>query len=373
MRPSGRTTLTELPGCRGTAGCFRDAAEVTRRKQGEHELAGLLKAVFWIGAVVLLLTYFSAPAGAASGQTLSLGRANVSGLVPDGEPASAVTVQLQSFTGTIVQTAHTDDSGHFSFHGVPPGDYVIVVRVPGYHTVKRFVSVGSDNVRGLELLLSPVKFGGTSGETRSNGSSVVSVRQLQIPAKARKEFRKGNKSRARGKIEEAIKHWQKSIEIYPKYAESYMQLSRVYANRGDFDRATTAAERAVEIDGNSAAAYSYLGFAYLKEKEFPKAESAFQNAVRLSDSDWFSQFWLGELLLKQKNPKGAYPHLLRASTLNPGMRDVFVLLYDDLLKLGRRKEALAELDDFLARFPNDPLAKKARVERNHLARSLDGK
>ena len=38
--------------------------------------------------------------------------------------------------------------------------------------------------------------------------------------------------------------------------------------------------------------------------------------------------------------------------------------------LGRRKEALAELEDFLGRFPNNSLAEKARERREALAKSL---
>ena len=55
------------------------------------------------------------------------------------------------------------------------------------------------------------------------------------------------------------------------------------------------------------------------------------------------------------------------------MPGVYVLLYNDLVLLGRGEEALAKIDDFLVRFPNNPMAAEARDQRNRLAKSLDEK
>lgn len=375
MRAADRTTPIALSGRRGRADSFQEAAEATRHKKRRRADAVLPKATLsWFGTVFLFSACVCAPASANAGQMPGLGRTTVTGRVvlADAGFPPLVKVQLEDSPGRLVQTTQTEASGRFLFHGVQPGRYVIVVRIPGYHTVNLPVMVSNGPVIGLKLVLTPDGFHRGSGKTSSGDAGIVSVRQLLIPGEAREEFRKGNQSRVHGKIDEAIKHWQKSIEIYPRYAESYMELSRAYADHGDFDRATTAAERAVEIDGDNADPYTYLGYVYLKERKFPKAERAFRNAVRHSDDDWFSQFWLGELLLIQRNPKDAYPHLLRASLLNPRMPQVFVFLYDDLLMLGRWRQALEKLDDFLARFPNHPLAAKAREMRKALARSLAG-
>lgn len=375
MRAADRTGTIERPGRRGTADFFPEAAEATRGKQGRRAGAVLPKAALsWWGTVFLLLACVCAPASANAGQRPGLGGAAVTGRVVSADAGflPPVDVQLQISTGRLVETTQTDGSGRFSFHGVQPGSYALVIRIPGYRSFNLPVIVGNGPVIGLELVLMPEGFRRGSGGTGPGGTGIVSVRQLLIPGKAREEFRKGSRSRARGKADEAIKHWRKSIEIYPKYAESYMELSRVYADRGEFDRARIAAEHAVEIDGDSADPYTYLGYVYLKEKKFPKAERAFRIAVRHSGDDWFSQFWLGELLLMQRKPKDAYPHLLRASVLNPRAPQVFVFLYDDLLLLGRRREALKTLDDFLARFPNNPLAGEVREKRKALVRSLAG-
>lgn len=280
-------------------------------------------------------------------------------------------VELQSTMGSFDLTAYTDSAGHFTFTSVPQGKYLVMIRAAGYETFNGPLDVGYGPTQSLVLTLRPLNLGQPREQAYAeNSGSTVSVRQLRIPDKARKEFRKGVESETHGKIDEAIKHWQRSIEIYPQFAESYMELSKVYAIRGDFDHAAEAAKSAISVDDKEAAPYAYLGFVYMKQKDIAKATKAFQDAVQLSDSNFFSQFWLGDLLLRQKNFEEAYTHLARAWQLKPDEPKVYLLLYNDLVLLGRGEEALAKIDDFLARFPNNPVATEAREKRDELAKSL---
>lgn len=284
---------------------------------------------------------------------------------------SMVRVELRTIGGAIFQTVYTDASGHFRFNNVPTGSYFVEIRMPGYEPVRQPIRVEFHPIINLVLTLKPTNFGQPKGQVATGSDSVVSVRQLLIPNKARDEYRKGAKNADQGKTEEAIKHWKKAIKIYPKYAESYMQLGRVYADRGEFDKATEFAYGAIDIDGRNADSYVVLGYVYLKAKDNANATKAFQKAVRLSDTNWFSQLWLGKLLLDQKEAQDAYPHLLRASELKPDMPTTYVILYNDLLMLHRTKDALATLDAFLERFPKNPLAKQVREKRKKLAKSLE--
>jgi tetratricopeptide (TPR) repeat protein len=308
---------------------------------------------------------------ACGGQVTDMEGVEVSGTVSvEGDSrAPMVLVRLQQARGGLVQTTTTDTFGKFTFTGVPTGEYSIVIRAASYEPANWPVEVNTTPILGLMVTLRPV--GPRVAQLGlANGAESVSVRQLLISGKALHEYQEAIESANRGKSDDAIKHWKKSIKIFPQFAESYMQLSKAYAIQGDFARATEAANRAIEIDGKSAAPYEFLGYVYLREKDFPKAEEAFANAVRLSDSRWLSQFWLGKILLREKDGQSAYPHLLRASQLNPGIPEVEIALYDNLLMLGRGKEALAEIDDFLARFPDSPLATKARAQRNRLVKVL---
>jgi tetratricopeptide (TPR) repeat protein len=327
--------------------------------------------LFSIAAIALAVMGASSPSNASAGQSLSSMKAAVNGVVeaPDAGSPLLVRVELQSISGGIVQATSTDPSGNFSFSSVPLGAYVIVVKAAGYETGRWPVNIGYQPSMGLTLTLTPIT--ASRAQALAGGSSTVSVRQLLIPEKAREEYRKAVDCLAHGKTDEAVKHWEKSVKIFPKYAESYMQLSRIYANRGDFARAEAAANNAIAIDDKDGDSYTALGYVYLKQNEFGKAKEPLQKAVQLSDTNWFSQLWYGKLLLDQKDAEGAYPHLLRAAQLKPEVPEADLLLYNALLLLRHPREALARIDDFLARFPNNPFVDKARAKRDALARALE--
>ncbi len=342
--------------------------------------SSMARAAVWkarlVAFVVTLLLSAGMPArgAAGGGQGKVAGGTKVTGTVStgDGNLPSMIALQLRTTHGSVVQSSSAGASGAFSFEHVPPASYLIVVCVPGYEPVTLPVEVGHTPIAGLSIMLTLHGYPHANGEFQASFDT-ASVRQPVIPKRALNEYDRAVRSEERGKIDDAIKHWKKSIKFFPPFAESYMQLSEVYADRSDFTRATEAADHAIAIDTKSADPYEFLGFVYAKEKDFPKAEEAFAQAVRLSDSQWLSQFWLGKLLLNEKDAQGAYPHLLRAFLLNPRIPDVDIALYDDLLMLGRPKDALAKLDDFIARFPNSPLAAKARAQRDRLAKSLGQK
>lgn len=286
---------------------------------------------------------------------------------PGGQPLSGINVRIRSLTTGLVLTGYTDDAGKFSFSNLPFGNYSVRIEAPGYQTEQRFLRIGAVPVFDLSFRLKP-----KAGKALSSGPYTVSVHQLRIPEKAREEFRKGYEDYSAGRIEKAVKHWKRSIEVYPEFAESYMQLSRVYADRGDFPRALEAAQRAVALDNQNADGFSYLGYVHLRKQDYAEAKEAFLEAVRLSNSKWLPHFWLGWLLLKEKNAPDAFPHLVLARQLRPQLPEVHILYFNDLLQLGRLKEALAELDDFLARFPESSMAGKVRAKREEIKKSLDG-
>jgi tetratricopeptide (TPR) repeat protein len=284
----------------------------------------------------------------------------------DDHPKESILVSLNSELGGMVNQATTDQAGVFQFGGLSPGNYEINVDVPGYIPVHLPVQLSIAPLSGLILTLSPLP----PSAPHAAGPSVISVEQLKIPDRAREEFARGMQSFDAGRPGDAVAHFEKAVKIYPSYSQSYRFLAAANADLGRFPQAKEAIHKAFAIDQNNAHTYAYLGYVYLEEKDLPQARQAFQKSISLLDADWFAQLELGRLLLEEKKPAEAYPHLLRAHQLHPALASVHLELYDDLLLLGRRKDAVAELDDFLAHFPNDPRVAKIRQLRQALSQSL---
>jgi tetratricopeptide (TPR) repeat protein len=285
----------------------------------------------------------------------------------DGTAARNIVLTLDVDAGGTISTAITDLSGTFTFSNLMPGNYVITSNVPGYHSLNVPVQIGIGPVEGIYLMLKPIE---PSHPVSPNGSPIVSVAELEIPQNARSEFVKGVTSMFAKNYAEAAAHFERATAAYPKYTRAFELLAMTSADLGRFPEADRAVQKALSLAPQSPRAYAYLGYVDAKENRAAEAKAAFEKSIQLRDNYWFPHLELGRLLLSQKDPAAAYPHLRRAQELHPQGPSVHILLYNDLLQLGRNEEALAELDEFLTHFPNDPQAARARQMRADLEKSI---
>lgn len=284
--------------------------------------------------------------------------------LPNGQPVPNAYLQLKpEGGGGLIQSASTDSAGHFSFTGGgigAGGNYVISLKVQGYEPVHRLVMlVGPETYVSITLVPKP--------GAKPSKAGIVSVQTLQIPVEARHAYENGLQSLNRGNASEAESAFKKAIRIYPKFTESYLRLSFIYADQNRFSEARDAIHQATRIAKPSSETYAYLGYLYMKEKQPRKAERTFRKSIGMKRNDWFAQMELGRLLYNRKDYKGAYPHFLLARKLGPQMASAHLMLYDDLIRLNKLKQALVELDDFVARFTRNPQAARMRKMRPALA------
>jgi tetratricopeptide (TPR) repeat protein len=80
------------------------------------------------------------------------------------------------------------------------------------------------------------------------GGATVSLTSLQAPGKAKKAFEQGKKSLEKGKDEEAKADFSKAVEIFPNYAEAWVELSDLDMKVKDLNGARDACEHAVAAD-----------------------------------------------------------------------------------------------------------------------------
>jgi Tfp pilus assembly protein PilF len=286
--------------------------------------------------------------------------------LPDGTPVPNVTVQLSpQASGGSVATAVTDSSGMFDFANVGVGySYTLQVNVPGYLPVSRSIMTFT-MITSADVVLEPQPSG-----PKPSKHALVSVERLRVPRGAIAQFKRGERQMARGKSRAAEASFRKAIRIFPDFAESYMKLSALYADEGRFAKANRAIQHALRLQKDNSEAYGYLGYVYVKEKHPKKAVQAFHRGIHLDMDNWFAQLELGRLRYSQKQFRRALPHLLLVRQIHPQLLSAHLLLYDDLIRLNRLKEALHELDDFLSRFPHCRQAPQLRKVRAALAASL---
>src|ERR1019366_10546510 len=84
-----------------------------------------------------------------------------------------------------------------------------------------------------------------------------------------------------GKMDDAIKAFERSAKIDKKFAEAFNNLGTVWFTRKDYKRALRQYQKAVSINPNMAGFYSNVGYAYFAQKRMPQARVAFQKALAL--------------------------------------------------------------------------------------------
>lgn len=279
----------------------------------------------------------------------------------NGQPAPSVVVTLVSERDGRIRRTVTGPAGNYSFLNLRTGDYRYDVEVDekGYMPVRELVISCDMAPVSLFITLIPMNVYGSA-----------SLRGRKIPKQAQAEYAKGVAAMDKGNSKQAALHFVKAVGICPYYFDSYLKLAAADTNQHRFAEAQKMINRALRLSKRSSLAYAYYGYLRMEEGKLGQAKGEFSHAIRLNPSDWLAQLELGRVLLSEKQAKAAFPHLVVAHQLHPQLASVHLLYYDDLILLNKKSAALAELNDFLARFPNAPEAARLRRVRAPLEASI---
>jgi Tfp pilus assembly protein PilF len=106
---------------------------------------------------------------------------------------------------------------------------------------------------------------------------------------------------AKGKIDEAINHYNKAILIEPDYVYAYNNRGIIYGERGQYKLAIEDFNNAIRIIPTFADAYGNLGFTYHKLGQYNHAIEDYSKAIRLKPDYVYAYMNRGIAYLKQGN------------------------------------------------------------------------
>lgn len=251
--------------------------------------------------------------------------------------------------------------GHFHFRKLTPGTYVVLAIVRGYGEVHQSVevspSLAKKNRVEVEVRLS-------ESAAALNRGATVSVRELEIPERARRElYNAFQDMRApRGeKSESAIRHLQKAIVIAPHFIEAINLLGTVHYQRKEMKKAEECFRRALDIDAASYYPLVNLGGVLINLGKYREALTINQQAVAARPGDPLAHAQLGFTLFALRQYQEAATHLLRAKEIDPNHFSFPQLTLAEIYLIqGRREEAVAQLEDFVKRHPDQAAAARVR-------------
>jgi tetratricopeptide (TPR) repeat protein len=170
-----------------------------------------------------------------------------------------------------------------------------------------------------------------------------------------------------GSMLQARQHFERALELDPKYALAYSGMGSTYAlssiqtnNAEDFDQALKYLERAIELDDELGEPYPFLSYVYGRKGEWQKAIAAGERAVKFQpDFSPGYYFYAAAFVISAERGQGNYQkaidHLLQAIVLDPRMGGQWLMAAFVALLVGRY-DAVERFATEVIRLERDPEA-----------------
>ena len=318
---------------------------------------------------LLTLTLLGPPCAEAQRRVLGPESSYISGrvlLTIDRRPVQGVPVKLTLLTGGFQTMVTTDGNGDFQFPGLPSGMYVVVVEAVGYGSIQETVQLGTGGVPELTLWLKK-NDAPPSGQT----GYLISVRELSVPSKARKEFQKGLQSRAGNDLAGSLRHFRRAVEDFPSYYEAYLQIGFDYRQSGQQAEAEQAIRKSIELSGDGYAAADFtLGEILAEKKQYSGAEQVARQGLFLKPASWTGQYLLAWVLFAQDRFKEAEESARKALALKRDFARVHLLLASIHMRTRDDAALLNDLNAYLTLDPEGSMNLQARQLREKVQRDL---
>ncbi len=145
----------------------------------------------------------------------------------------------------------------------------------------------------------------------------------------------------RGRIDEAIAHYQKALEIKPDFADAHNNLGVALARRGQVDSAIVRYQKALEIKPDCVDARNNLGAALARRGQVDSAIACFEKALEIKADCVDAHNNLGIALADRGQIDKAIAHYHKALEIKPDYAEARYNLGIALARRGNLDEAMA--------------------------------
>lgn len=282
-------------------------------------------------------------------------------------PSESILVSLE-FRGSQIESIYTDAQGKFGFHNLAPNPYYVNINDDHYDPVRELATLNpmGSTITIVNVTLvpriaraapngTPTKLGGANQNTTD-----VREYSAKFPKSAVKEFERGLASDGKAKKDDAIRHYQKAIQIAPDFYAAHNNLGSSYLSKSDLPAARTEFEQVVRLNQSDASAYFNLSNVCLLLKELPDAQRFLNEGLRREPDSPLGQFLRGSLDMRLGKLPEAEDALEQAIKLDPVMAQARLQLVNLYLQEGKKTDAIAQLQSFVDAFPGNPLSPRAK-------------
>jgi tetratricopeptide (TPR) repeat protein len=156
-----------------------------------------------------------------------------------------------------------------------------------------------------------------------------------------------------GRVDEAISEFGKAAELEPTDASARINLANLLFQKGQLDEAITQYQKVLNLEPNNAYAFGKIGSALLRKGQVDEAVAYFRKSVEIEPHNPETQNRLGDLLLRAGHGDEAIGHYQMVLNIEPGNVDAEANLGNALRLKGQLDEAIAHYQKALAIQPHN--------------------
>ena len=278
----------------------------------------------------------------------------------DGHAVNNANIQVRDLVrGGRVISAQTDASGSFALYNISPGSYEITA-TSGVDEAQAHVQLNSTaGETDVDLRLR-----NKAGSESLASGATVSLSQFKVPPKARALYEKASQAMGRGKLDEARSKVDAALAISPSFAEALTLRGILQSNAGKINEAINDFQQAIHADANFALAYLAMAATFNSHGRFDESLPVLSQAERLAPNAWQTYFELSRAKIGKGDFTTALHDIDHASALLGGPKkelpELHLVRGYALIGLTEIPRAVQELEMFLAREPNGPVADRTR-------------
>jgi tetratricopeptide (TPR) repeat protein len=304
--------------------------------------------------------------------TRTAGRGSIVGRVvlPSGEAVSTrIRVTISSIRDPESSTIYTDTNGNFGFGNLAEGTYTLEVTGDAKHYESVFQEVRLIRAMQMRLIINLKE----RAPAPDKGSAyVVSVGEVDpnVPQAAKKEYEKGTKLVAEGKLQEAIARFKQALHHYPKYLMARNDLGVQYLKLKQVDEAIEQFEAAIEINSKALYPHLNLAIAQIEQKRFNEAMDHLNQAMAINSSSPAVHLYLG--IASAEIDELAAAERALTTAISMGGAEFTVAHFHMArvhMKRGARDGAIRELKTYIEKAPGGEHVIKARALLKELEQS----
>jgi len=202
----------------------------------------------------------------------------------------------------------------------------------------------------------------------------VSVRELQIPPKARDEFERGLRRLAKRDPAGSLRHFDTAIRVFPEYYEVYYHEGIAALQVHNNEEALRCFQKSIDLSGGKYARAEFgYGLALLRQGKPEEAETVVRHGLESEPNNVDGHVVLGFVLLNLNRPVEAEKKGREALGFNSvNAAKGYLVLSDVDAAAGNYGQQARDLDAYLKLRPDDPNKKTLQGVRD-LAKRLEAK